>query len=71
MTWQRSSLCATDHQTGNCVEAAVDTEGLVKLRDSREPGTVLLLDPGDWAAFKAGVAVGDFDDLPTIDEGAL
>lgn len=68
MTWKRSSFCGTDHVTEQCVEAAVDPDGLVKLRDSKQPGTVLLLDPGDWSAFKAGIAVGDFDDLPEHDE---
>ena len=67
MTWTRSSFCATDHQTGNCVEAAVDPDGPVMLRDSKHPDTVLLLDPGDWVAFKLGCVAGDFDDLPTID----
>lgn len=67
MDWKRSSLCKTDHVTGNCVEAAVAQDGWVKVRDSREPGTVLLLDPGDWSAFLAGAKAGDFDDLPVID----
>ena len=64
--WTRSSLCSTDQATGNCVEAAVAPDGWVKLRDSKDPSVVLTLDPGDWSAFKAGVVVGDFDDLPEI-----
>lgn len=68
MTWTRSSHCSTDHQTGNCVEAAVDTNGLIRLRDSHQPELVLALDPGDWSAFTAGIRSGDFDDLPTIDD---
>lgn len=66
-TWTRSSFCNTDHATENCVEAAVAPDGWVKLRDSKHPDLVLLLDPGDWSAFKLGCAAGDFDDLPTID----
>ena len=50
-----------------CVEAAVAPDGWVKVRDSKEPETVLLLDPGDWQAFKLGVVAGDFDDLPVIE----
>lgn len=67
MTWKRSSACNTDHVTGNCVEACLDTDGLVRIRDSRQPDTVLALDPGDWSAFTAGIRCGDFDDLPTIE----
>jgi len=66
MNWTRSSSCKID--TPMCVEAALAPDGMVRLRDSRRPELVLVLDPGDWQAFKGGVWAGDFDDLPTVDE---
>lgn len=68
VNWTRSSQCKTDHVTGNCVEAAINADGLVLLRDSRTPDVVLVLDPGDWDAFLGGVAAGDFAELPTLTE---
>lgn len=66
MAWIKSSFCKADQPM--CVEACLDHTGLVRLRDSKDPDTVLSLDPGDWHAFKLGLAAGDFDDLPTIDD---
>jgi hypothetical protein len=45
---------------GNCVEIALGPEGWVGVRDSKdeELGPVLRFTPGEWAAFKDGLANG-------------
>jgi hypothetical protein len=46
----------------NCVEVGVDPCGPVLVRDSKDPqGPVLTFTAAEWAAFKAGVAAGEFD----------
>lgn len=55
--WRRPSSCS---RSGNCAEVAFHG-GLVLVRDSRRPSVVLRFTPDEWAAFTAGVEVGDFD----------
>ncbi|MET8876312.1 DUF397 domain-containing protein [Nocardia sp. NPDC004278] len=46
----------------DCVEVAHLDGGLVGVRDSKNPtGPVLVFTPGEWDAFTAGVADGDFE----------
>lgn len=56
-TWRRSSRC----DSGTCVEVALDPDGLVLVRDSKDPGPVLVFDPAEWDDFVAGVKAGEFD----------
>jgi hypothetical protein len=57
--WRKSSYSGGN---GNCVEVAGNLPGLVAVRDSKDrDGTVLAFAPGEWAAFTAGVKVGEFD----------
>jgi len=54
--WRKSSSCTA----GNCVEVAqVDNEILI--RDSKSPAQdPLRFTADEWAAFKRGMAAGDF-----------
>ncbi|MGV9336767.1 DUF397 domain-containing protein [Nocardia sp. NPDC003726] len=46
----------------DCVEVAHLAGGMVGVRDSKNPtGPALVFAPGDWDAFTAGVAGGEFD----------
>ncbi|WP_024805797.1 DUF397 domain-containing protein [Nocardia sp. BMG51109] len=57
--WFKSS-----HSGGSqdCVEVAFLDEGMVGLRDSKNlTGPALVFTPGEWDAFSAGVASGEFD----------
>jgi hypothetical protein len=58
--WRKSS-----YSTGNggaCVEIASNLPGAVAVRDSKDPhGPALILTPGEWRTFAAGVKSGDFD----------
>ena len=56
--WRRSRSCTA----GNCVEVAVLGES-VAIRDSKNPGSVLLYSASEWREFITGAKNGDFDDL--------
>lgn len=46
----------------DCVEVAFLGEGIVGVRDSKNPtGPALVFSPGEWDAFTAGVNGGEFD----------
>ena len=58
--WRKSRYSADE---GNCVEVAFLDDGRVALRDTKDHGTgpALIFTPGEWAAFAAGMADGEFD----------
>ncbi|RMI46005.1 DUF397 domain-containing protein [Streptomyces triticirhizae] len=61
LVWQKSSLTANN---GQCFELAPLPDGGVALRDSKNPDRPhLCFTAGEWAAFKGGIAKGDFDNL--------
>lgn len=57
VSWRKSKASAS----GNCAEVAFDGD-LVHMRHSQNPsGPVLTFSLAEWAAFVAGVRVGEFD----------
>lgn len=55
--WHRSSRCAA----GNCVEVAINPDGTVSLRDSKNPdGPTLTYSREDWATTLAALGTGAF-----------
>ena len=57
--WIKSSLSFSN---SNCVEVASLGEGVVGVRDSKDPaGPALRFTPGEWRAFVGGVRNGEFD----------
>jgi hypothetical protein len=61
LSWHTSTACTG----GNCVQAAaVDGGSLIALRDSKNPGTVLLYSAREWSDFLDSVSRGDFDAPP-------
>jgi len=57
--WHKSTY---SNGQANCVEVASNLPGIVAVRDSKNPdGPALVFEPGDWAAFVAGVRAGDMD----------
>ncbi len=59
MDWKKSSYSSAQ---GNCVEVAANLDGIVAVRDSKDPhGPKLIFAPAEWEAFTAGVKGGEFD----------
>ncbi|MGW5142269.1 DUF397 domain-containing protein [Nocardia beijingensis] len=57
--WFKSSRSGGGQE---CVEVAHLAGGMVGVRDSKNPtGPALVFAPGDWDAFTAGVAGGEFN----------
>ncbi|MFC9999243.1 DUF397 domain-containing protein [Nocardia sp. NPDC127526] len=55
--WFKSSYSETGSQ---CVEVAFLDEGMVGVRDSKDPtGPALVFTPGEWDTFTAGLAAGE------------
>ncbi len=57
--WVKSSLSFAN---GNCVEVADLPDGGIGVRNSRDPGgLVLRFTPDEWLAFIGGARKGEFD----------
>ncbi|MFF2660648.1 DUF397 domain-containing protein [Kitasatospora sp. NPDC058032] len=57
--WRKSSYSA---QQGQCVEVASSMQGLVPVRDSKDPqGPALVFPAESFAAFVDAVRAGEFD----------
>ncbi|MGW4892470.1 DUF397 domain-containing protein [Kitasatospora sp. NPDC004240] len=58
LLWRASSYSGPDNE---CVEVADGVPGVMPVRDSKDPeGPTLLFAAAAWAAFVAGVKVGEF-----------
>lgn len=61
MAWRKSAF---SNPSGNCVEVAPMANGLVAVRNSRDPeGAVLVYTRPEIDAFLRGAKSGEFDDL--------
>jgi hypothetical protein len=57
-SWRKSSRSGS---SANCIETCRLTDGLIAVRDSKNPsGTVLIFTPGEWEAFTHGVCARQF-----------
>jgi hypothetical protein len=55
--WYKSSL--SGNNGGNCVEVAANLQGIVAVRDSKDPaGPKLVFTASEWAEFTGGVRDG-------------
>lgn len=57
-SWVKSS---DSFANGNCLEVAALPDGIVGVRNSRVPGTMLELTEAEWKAFLGGAKRGEFD----------
>jgi hypothetical protein len=57
--WRKSTRSGS---TGNCVEVADNLQGVVAVRDSKDPtGPTLVFTLAEWEAFIGGAKDGEFD----------
>lgn len=54
--WRRPSYC----HGGECAEVA-QTDGMVALRSSNDPGNVVRYTAGEWEALVKAIKKGEFD----------
>ncbi|WP_040811752.1 DUF397 domain-containing protein [Nocardia concava] len=59
--WFKSTRSSSQ---GECLEAAHLDDGLVAVRDSKNPGPALVFAPGDWDVFTGAIRAGRFDTSP-------
>jgi Domain of unknown function (DUF397) len=57
--WRKSSFCGS---AANCVEISALPDGIIAMRDSKNPGgPSLVLDSEQWTGFLRSVRAGEFD----------
>jgi hypothetical protein len=57
--WRKSTRSGSNG--GNCVEVADNLPDVVAVRDSKDPGPVLVFDAATWRDFVADAKAGTFD----------
>lgn len=50
-----------DKKVGNCPQVAVNVPGVVALRDSERPETIVTMTADAWATLTDAVKAGEFD----------
>ncbi|MCM2390331.1 DUF397 domain-containing protein [Streptomyces albipurpureus] len=55
-----AALCR-DNRVNNCPEIAINVPGVVAIRDSEEPGTVVRMTPDGWTTLTDAIKAGEFD----------
>ena len=58
--WIKSTKSGSE---GSCVEVNIQTQGEIKVRDSKlgDNSPILHFTPAEWRAFREGVLIGEFD----------
>ncbi|MFD6276560.1 DUF397 domain-containing protein [Streptomyces sp. NPDC060209] len=69
LTWTRAAP-EDSEGTGPWIEIAFGPGGLVHLRGTSNPGTVVTTTAQKWEAFAKGVVAGEFDHFAEIDVAA-
>lgn len=55
------SVACRDKKVGNCTEVALNVPGVVALRDSERPDTIVTMTAAQWADLTAAVKAGEYD----------
>ncbi|MYQ90739.1 DUF397 domain-containing protein [Streptomyces sp. SID4946] len=50
-----------DKRVGNCPEVALNVPGVVALRDSARPDTIVTMSAADWTALTLAVKAEEYD----------
>ncbi|MFF2656849.1 DUF397 domain-containing protein [Kitasatospora sp. NPDC058032] len=62
LRWQKSSFSGSN-EGGSCVELAAGAGGLLQLRESDDPGIILVVDVEQFGSFLLAAKAGAFDHL--------
>lgn len=55
-----AALCR-DNRVNNCPEIAINVPGIVAIRDSEKPDTVVTMTAAQWVTLADAVKAGEFD----------
>ncbi|MFB9514856.1 DUF397 domain-containing protein [Streptomyces purpureus] len=56
-----TAAACRDARVDNCPQVALNVPGVVALRDSKRPDTIVTMTPADWATLTAAIKGGEFD----------
>jgi hypothetical protein len=56
-----SAAACREKKVNNCLEVALNVDGVVALRESEAPGVVVETTPEKWQTFVAAVRQGEFN----------
>ncbi|MFF3736057.1 DUF397 domain-containing protein [Streptomyces sp. NPDC002566] len=56
-----SASACRDKKVGNCPQVAVNVPGVVALRDSERPDTIVTMTPDQWETLTGAIKAGEFD----------
>ncbi|QDY79313.1 DUF397 domain-containing protein [Streptomyces qinzhouensis] len=56
-----SAAACRDPKVGNCPQVATNIPGVVALRDSERPDTIVTMTPDQWVTLTDAVKAGEFD----------
>lgn len=56
-----SLAACRDNKVNNCPQVARNVPGVVALRDSERPDTIVTMTAGQWASLTDAVKAGEFD----------
>ncbi|MEV7090467.1 DUF397 domain-containing protein [Streptomyces sp. NPDC093085] len=56
-----SAAACRDKKVGNCPQVALNVPGVVALRDSEHPDTVVTMTPDQWVMLTGAIRAGEFD----------
>ncbi|OEJ25365.1 DUF397 domain-containing protein [Streptomyces agglomeratus] len=56
-----TAAACRDARVDNCPEVALNVPGVVALRDSERPDTIVTMTSAQWARLTDGVKAGEFD----------
>lgn len=56
-----SAAACRDPKVGNCPQVATNVPGVVALRDSERPDTIVTMTPDQWVTLTDAVKAGEFD----------
>ena len=56
-----TAAACRDPKVGNCPQVALNVAGVVALRDSEQPDTIVTMTPDQWATLTGAIKNGEFD----------
>ncbi|MER5970048.1 DUF397 domain-containing protein [Streptomyces sp. NPDC002055] len=56
-----TAAACRDARVDNCPEVATNVPGIVALRDSKRPDSIVTMTAADWATLTDAVKAGEFD----------